>query len=61
MYWFCSELYHAQRWHTEFPSPMLVSKVGRVFVKDFITFHHDGIGNTQGKVAKIFLKVCCCC
>lgn len=29
-----SEIYHAKRWHSDFPSPMTVTSIGHVYVND---------------------------
>ena len=51
------ELYHAERWHKEFPSVMTVCKDMNIFVNDFVTFHHPDLSEAIGKVLKVFKKV----
>lgn len=51
------EIYHAQRWHTEFQSVMMESTVGRIFLNDFVTFSHLSICDALGKVVNFFMKV----
>lgn len=52
------EFYHAERWHTNFQPPMLsVDKIGDIFQFDFITFCHERLGETCGKLLKFYMKV----
>ena len=47
----CREMYQAKRYHDEFPTPMVcIDGVGHVFVNDFVTLHHIGMG----KILKFF-------
>ena len=55
---FHREVYHGNRYHTEFQSPMTcIDEVGHVFVNDFIIFSHN-MGDILGKVLKFFKKAC---
>lgn len=47
-----SELYHAERWHEEFPAVMTIVNDIHI-VNDFVRFDH----HTVGKVLKLFKKV----
>lgn len=52
-----SELYHAKRWHKDFAAVMTVFNDINIFVNDFVMYHSSEIGDTIGKVIKIFKKV----
>lgn len=53
-----SELYHAKCWHRDFAAVMTVTNGMHMFVNDFVMYHHSSeMGDTIGKVMKIFKKV----
>ena len=51
--YYTSEIYQAERWHNEFKSPMYASKVGNIFVNDFVRLHHATLDDVLGKVLKV--------
>ena len=51
------ELYHAERWHREFPSLMTTHNDFNIFLYDFVAFQNAEFGDKIGKVLKIFTKV----
>ena len=53
-------MYHAEVWHSEYQSPMVVTNIGHIYANDFITFYHDTFGLTIGKVTKLYCKVSVC-
>ena len=52
-------MFHAERWHNEFPTPMIVHNNEHIFVNDFIQIHHAQTDIAFAKVLKFFQKVCC--
>ena len=53
-----SEMYHAKRWHTDFPAAiMTVINSSHIFVNDFVNFNHQRTGETLGKVLRLLQKV----
>lgn len=51
-------MYHAQRYHKDFASPMAVVNDAHIFINDFVVFYHVEIFcKTIGKVIKFFMKV----
>ena len=52
-------MFHAQRWHADFQSPIFENKVGSIFVNNFILFNDVFLGNAMGKVVKLYTKVQC--
>ena len=54
---FFREMFHARKYHLEFPSPMIVHKTQHIYVNDFIKFTHDTLGTSSGKVLKYYGKV----
>ena len=50
-------MFHARQWHADFQSPMFETKAGNIFVNDFILFSDDSLGNTVGKVVKLYTMV----
>ena len=51
------EIFHGQRWHTDFQCPMIITPVGHVFQGDFVKFSHHRCGTTLGKVINFYKKV----
>ena len=47
-------MYNAQRWHDEFPAPMFIHDKCHIFVNDFVVFDDINLGETIGKVLRIF-------
>ena len=56
---FFIEMFHAQRWYADFQSPMFESKVGSIFMNDFILFNDDILADRMGIVVKLCTKVQC--
>lgn len=58
---FNREMYQAERYHSEFSSPMAIAGVDNnihLFVNDFVRFHYnDELNDVMGKVKKFFKKV----
>ena len=52
-----SEMYHANRWHVDFPAVMTTVKNFQLFVNDFVHFKHPKTGHTLGKVLKLYSNV----
>ena len=56
---FFSEMYHAARWHSSFPAPMVtLMDKNKLFVNDFLAFNHPHLGVVTGKLLKCFIQVC---
>ena len=53
-------MYHAERYHLDFASPMAIAGENKdihVFVHDFFHFHYNEYNDATGKAKKFFKKV----
>ena len=50
-------MYHAERWHRDFPAVTVSIRRYQVFVRDFVSFNSPLVGEALGKVIKLFKKV----
>ena len=51
------EMFHARRYHSNFPSPMVIHKGSHIYVNDFVKFEHATLGISTGKVLSYNGKV----
>ena len=52
----CSEMFHAERWHSDFPTPMIIHENENIFVGDFVLISYDN-SRFMAKILKYFQKV----
>ena len=49
------EMFHARRYHSNFPSPMIIHKSSHIYVNDFVKFEHTTLGISTGKVLSYYI------
>lgn len=49
-------MFHAERWHSDFPTPMIVHKNENLFVNDFVLISYNN-DRVMAKILKYFQKV----